>query len=68
MDYEYVAFQKKPEYGPAKIIVTNTTEDFISHKNIIDSGSMLIKKQKERTDTILGESKINTDLLYNEFK
>lgn len=68
VDYEYVAFQKKPEYGPAKIIVTNTTEDFISHKNIIDSGSMLIKKQKERTDTILGESKINTDLLYNEFK
>ena len=61
-------FKKKPEYGPAKIIVTNTTEDFISHKNIIDSGSMLIKKQKERTDTILGESKINTDLLYNEFK
>ena len=68
VDYGYVAFQKKPEYGPAKVVVTNTAGDFIKNKNIIDRGSMLIKKNKERADTIIGESKINIDLLYNEFK
>jgi len=68
VDYGYVVFQKKPEYGPAKVIVTNTAEGIISHENLIDRGSMLIKKGGRKTDTILGESKINVEMLYREFK
>jgi len=68
VDYKYVAFQKKPEYGPAKVIVTNAAQGIIIHKSLIDSGSMLIKRIEGKSDTVLGDSKINVDLLYSEFK
>ena len=68
VDYKYVAFQKKSEYGPAKVIVTNTAQGIINLQSLVDSGSMLIKRVEGKSDTILGDSKINIDLLYSEFK
>jgi len=68
VDYGFVAFQKKPEFGPAKIIVTNTIRGVINYKNLIDSGSMLINNKGDRADTIVGGVKINVDSLYLEFK
>ena len=69
VNYVYVAFQKKAEHGPAKIIITNTAEGIINQKNLIDRGSMLIHNRGGATaDTIIGETKINVDLLYSDFK
>jgi len=66
--YGLVVFQKKPEFGPAKIIVTNTIGGVINYKNLIDSGSMLINNEGDKADTIVGGVKINVDSLYLEFK
>jgi hypothetical protein len=68
VDYGFVAFQKKPEFGPAKIIVTNAMEGFVNYKNLIDNGSVLINKKGGKADTIVGGVKINVDSLYLEFK
>ena len=44
VDYGFVAFQKKPEFGPAKIIVTGLDVDLSRGKNLIEKGSLLILK------------------------
>ena len=62
------AFQKKPEFGPAKIIVTNAIGGAVNYKNLIDNGSLLINKKGDMADTIVGGVNINVDSLYLEFK
>jgi len=68
VDFGYVIFQKKPEFGPAKVIVTNTNETVIKNKNLIDTGSLLINIGEFNIDTIKGVRPINVDSLYMEFK
>ncbi len=68
VDYAFVAFQKKPEFGPAKIIITNTIGEGANNKSLIDVGSILIINKGDKTDTIVGGEKINVDSLYLEFK
>jgi len=68
VDYGFVAFQKKPEFGPAKIIVTNAIGGAVNYKNLIDNGSLLINKKGDMADTIVGGVNINVDSLYLEFK
>ena len=63
VDYKLVAFQKKPEFGPAKIIVTGGDTDLSSVKNLVDKGSLLILKG----DTIIGVKLIDVGSLYKEF-
>jgi len=63
VDYGFVAFQKKPEYGPAKIIVTNSNKEVTSSNNLIDTGSILITNG----DTIKGTKPIDINSLYKEF-
>ena len=63
VDYGFVAFQKKPEFGPAKIIVASVNADFSNDKNLIDKGSFLILKG----DTVRGTKQIDITSLYKEF-
>ena len=63
VDYGFVAFQKKPEFGPAKIIVKNTKKELIDN-NLIGVGSLLIKHSKVTTDTIKGILPIDIGSLY----
>jgi hypothetical protein len=63
VDYGFVAFQKKPEFGPAKIIVKNTKKELIDN-NLIGVGSLLIKHSEVTTDTIKGIVPIDIGSLY----
>jgi len=63
VDYGFVAFQKKPEFGPAKIIVKNTKTELIDN-NLMGVGSLLIKHGKVTTDTIKGVVPIDIESLY----
>ena len=63
VDYGFVAFQKKPVFGPAKIIVTGGDIDLSSDNNLVDKGSLLILKG----DTITGVKLIDVGSLYREF-
>jgi len=63
VDYGIVAFQKKPEFGPAKIIVTDLDVDLSRGNNLIDKGSLLILKG----DTITGIKLVDVGSLYKEF-
>ena len=63
-DRDYVIFRKKPEYGPAKIIVKNSIKTVAEHNNIIGVGSLFIFKG----DTIKGTEPIDRSSLYKEFK
>jgi len=63
VDYGLVAFQKKPEFGPANIIVTGHDIDFSRGNNLIDKGSLLILKG----DTITGIKLVDVGSLYKEF-
>ena len=63
VDYGFVAFQKKPEFGPAKIIVTDLDVDLSRGNNLIDKGSLLILKG----DTITGIKLVDVGSLYKGF-
>jgi hypothetical protein len=63
VDYGFVAFQKKPEFGPAKIIVKNNNKE-LQKNNLIDIGSLLIMQGKVKPDTIKGLVSLNIDSLY----
>ena len=60
----YAAFQKKPEYNPASIIVSNSTEINNNSLHLIDFNSRL----EINKTTIIGSEHINVDSLYIPFK
>ena len=57
----YAAFQKKPEYNPASIIVSNSTEINNNSLHLIDFNSRL----EINKTTIIGSEHINVDSLYS---
>lgn len=67
VDYGFVAFQKKPEFGPAKIIVTKASGTVMKNKNLVDINSLLINKAGSKTDTLLGLKAIDLEALYPPF-
>jgi hypothetical protein len=56
----YIAFQKKPEYGPAKIYIKESIESNIKNNLVIDKNSKIIYKK----DTIIGKTYLAIDSLY----
>ena len=63
VDYGFAAFQKKPEFGPAKIIIKNIKKEYINNI-LIGFGSLLIRHSKAKTDTIKGLVPLDIESLY----
>jgi len=60
----YAVYQKKAEYGTAKINVQNGTEKNVSELFLIDAGSTI----KINNDDHYSEKMVNVDSLYSAFK
>ena len=60
---QYASYQKKDEFGPAKILVKNVNSNLVTNNVIIDLGSSI-----EFSDTtIVGVRPISVDSLYAPF-
>ena len=63
VEISFAAFQKKPEFGPAKVIVKNSEKETIT-RHLIGNGSLLINQNKVQPDTIIGTRPIDIESLY----
>lgn len=63
-EYGFAAFQKKGEYAPAKIVLTNAQWSFLKELKLVGRGSEIGLNGKET----IGTQKIDIDQLYSRFE